>query len=175
MKSIGGCDSIYIITDINVEHNFLLNINPSSNPVDSGETVTLTTSAIPSYTITAWQPTNLFSSQNSFSQNFIADTTTNISAIAISNAGCIDTANLLLVVTVPVNNDFFIPNAFSPGGKNNFFKVFGTTIQKAQMDIFNQWGQLIFEGNAITPGWDGSYKGLQQPVGVYIYYKSNDE
>ncbi len=37
------------------------------------------------------------------------------------------------------------------------------------MEIFNQWGQLIFEGNAITPGWDGSYKGLQQPVGVYIY------
>jgi gliding motility-associated-like protein len=170
LRSIGGCDSVYKIATITVNPAFALNLTASLNPVNNGQTVTLTTSSVTSpYTVTSWDPANVFTVQNNLSQILIADTTTHIRVIAQSN-NCADTASLLLVVNT-LNTDFFVPNAFSPNanGNNDFFKVYGTTIQKAQIDIFNQWGQLIFEGDAVTPGWDGTYKGVQQPVGVYIY------
>jgi gliding motility-associated-like protein len=38
--------------------------------------------------------------------------------------------------------------------------------------IFNQWGEKIFETSNQQNGWDGTYKGKQQPVGVYVYVLS---
>jgi gliding motility-associated-like protein len=38
-----------------------------------------------------------------------------------------------------------------------------------RMMIFNQWGVKVFETNDYTAGWDGTYKGKPQPVGVYVY------
>ena len=35
--------------------------------------------------------------------------------------------------------------------------------------IFNQWGQKIFESSSQQDGWDGTFNGKQQPVGVYVY------
>ncbi|KAI9459569.1 hypothetical protein F5148DRAFT_1287096 [Russula earlei] len=67
----------------------------------------------------------------------------------------------------------YIPNAFSPNGdgNNETFKVYSNAgvITGMDMKIFNQWGQLIYENNNPAQGWDGSYKGKQQPMGVYMY------
>jgi gliding motility-associated-like protein len=35
--------------------------------------------------------------------------------------------------------------------------------------IFNQWGEKIFETTTLQQGWDGTDKGKQQPIGVYVY------
>ena len=37
------------------------------------------------------------------------------------------------------------------------------------MSIFTQWGQLIFQSDIVANGWDGTFKGVNQPVGVYVY------
>jgi gliding motility-associated-like protein len=38
------------------------------------------------------------------------------------------------------------------------------------MQIFNRWGQLIFETTSIDGrGWDGAFNGVAQPAGVYVY------
>lgn len=39
-----------------------------------------------------------------------------------------------------------------------------------KLTIYNRWGQLIFETNDINKRWDGKYKKLLQPPGIYIYY-----
>ncbi len=54
-------------------------------------------------------------------------------------------------------------------GDNDFFSAYGTTIRKGLLRIYNQWGQLIFETADIKKGWDGKFKGVPQPVGVYAY------
>jgi gliding motility-associated-like protein len=68
----------------------------------------------------------------------------------------------------------FVPNTFTPNGdgKNDVFKVYGNLIQKVHIQIFNQWGQKIFETTDVAGGWDGTYNGQAQPVGVYIYVVS---
>ena len=37
--------------------------------------------------------------------------------------------------------------------------------------IFDRWGQMIYDGdaNGVGAGWDGTYKNVKQPLGVYIY------
>jgi trimeric autotransporter adhesin len=66
----------------------------------------------------------------------------------------------------------YVPNAFNPNSataENKTLKVYGYVIKDMNMMIFNQWGEKIFESSNQNVGWDGTYKGKQQPAGVYIY------
>jgi gliding motility-associated-like protein len=69
--------------------------------------------------------------------------------------------------------DVYIPNAFTPNGDgvNDVFSVFGTTLQSVGMKIFNRWGEKVFDsGDSQWASWDGTFKGVSQPSGVYVYY-----
>jgi gliding motility-associated-like protein len=72
----------------------------------------------------------------------------------------------------PLGNDIFVPNTFTPNndGKNDVLYVYGNTIAKMQLRVYNQWGQFLYESLNIQNGWDGTYKGQMQPNGVYVYY-----
>lgn len=82
-----------------------------------------------------------------------------------------------LVKTGPFNlrviftNDLFIPNAFTPNGdgRNDKFIVYGTSVNKMELFVFNQWGELVYETADMSQGWDGTYKNEKQPAGVYVY------
>jgi gliding motility-associated-like protein len=43
-------------------------------------------------------------------------------------------------------------------------------IRSFELKIFNRWGQLVFETNNATFGWDGKYKDELQDMGVFQYY-----
>lgn len=63
-----------------------------------------------------------------------------------------------------------MPNAFAPGSINSKFKVVKRGI--ARLDhfrIYDRWGVVVYSSNDIDEGWDGTYKGVPQPVGVYVY------
>ncbi len=68
----------------------------------------------------------------------------------------------------------YFPNAFRPNGINKIFRplftFFGGTEYLFQ--IYNRWGQLIFESHNPTEGWDGTYNGNKVETGVYIYLLS---
>jgi gliding motility-associated-like protein len=83
----------------------------------------------------------------------------------LSNSITATTAN-------PIGDDVFVPNAFTPNGdgKNDQLNVYGTAIQKVDMWVYDQWGEMQFHSNVLGSGWDGTYKGKAQPVGVYVYY-----
>jgi gliding motility-associated-like protein len=83
-----------------------------------------------------------------------------ITLIAYSNLGCPDTATMLL----PVKEEllFYIPNTFTPDDDDfnqTFQPVFtsGVDPQNFTLYIFNRWGELIFESNNLTVGWNGTY------------------
>lgn len=75
-----------------------------------------------------------------------------------------------------------VPNAFTPSpngpnggiaGNNTFNDVFLPLVKGAEefnMQIFDRWGNLIFESNDSSRGWDGYDKhGKLLPAGVYVY------
>jgi len=68
--------------------------------------------------------------------------------------------------------EIFLPNAFSPNGdgRNDEFRVNGTAgIKLRQFEIFNRWGQKVWETYNSTDSWNGIYKGEEQPVADYYY------
>lgn len=69
-------------------------------------------------------------------------------------------------------DQIFVPNAFNPNSNipaNRTLRVYGYVIQSMNFNIFNQWGEKVFETTNQSIGWDGNYKGKQQPSGVYMY------
>jgi gliding motility-associated-like protein len=64
-----------------------------------------------------------------------------------------------------------MPNAFSPdlNGINDAFKAAGFAIKDFHMEIYNRWGERIYETNDINQGWDGTHKGKDAMDGMYIY------
>lgn len=94
---------------------------------------------------------------------------------AIGTLSCQTSANSAPVTGTssnPFANDLFIPNTFTPNGdgRNDEFLAYGNTVSRFKMRIYNQWGEFLYESNALTSGWDGRYKGNIQPSGVYVYY-----
>jgi gliding motility-associated-like protein len=88
-----------------------------------------------------------------------------------TNSECVSGSSSLSIDPAICNDDLFVPNAFTPNGdgKNDILFVRGTSIRNIQFYVFNQWGERIFESNSLSNGWDGTYKGKKQPVGVYVY------
>ena len=71
------------------------------------------------------------------------------------------------------HGEVYIPNAFTPNGDgvNDVFSVYGIGLESVGLKIFNRWGEKIFDsGDNQWASWDGTYQGVLQPVGVYVYY-----
>lgn len=68
-------------------------------------------------------------------------------------------------------SNIYFANAFRPGGLNNEFKPIFSYFSGSdyQFQIFNRWGQLIFETSDIEEGWDGLIDGQNQISGIYVY------
>ncbi len=84
------------------------------------------------------------------------------------NAGCVVSDSLLVSVTSP---QLLIPTAFSPNGDgvNDRFHILNKDIVKFDLQVYNRWGEKVYETSDPTEGWDGIYKGILQGMGVYVW------
>jgi len=69
-----------------------------------------------------------------------------------------------------------VPSAFTPGSGNDITGYFlprdllSRSVVTFNMQIFDRWGQKIFESDKIDGrGWDGNYNGQAMPMGTYVY------
>jgi gliding motility-associated-like protein len=99
--------------------------------------------------------------------------------------GLVCTDTLIRKVTAKQGGVSKVPNAFTPnpngpsggvsgpGGSGTFNDVFLPIVKGAEefnMQIFDRWGNLIFESNSANVGWDGYDKnGRLLPAGVFVY------
>jgi len=65
----------------------------------------------------------------------------------------------------------YVPNAFSPEGVNRTFGPVTSFVSRKNylFNIYNRFGQLIFETNDPSESWDGTYSGKYVQQGVYVY------
>jgi len=86
-----------------------------------------------------------------------------------SDSGCTATTTITIDVTC---GTVFIPQAFSPNGdgQNDVLYVRGDCIKTLSFEIFDRWGNKIFETDDKYTGWDGEYKGQAMNTGTYVYY-----
>ncbi|MEM9820676.1 MAG: gliding motility-associated C-terminal domain-containing protein [Bacteroidota bacterium] len=90
--------------------------------------------------------------------------------------GCQSTDGIQLLLNKQRN--VYIPSAFSPNGDgaNDWLTVFGGQgIERINyFRVFNRWGALVYERNRFQPndlpnGWDGTFRGRDAAVGVYLF------
>lgn len=90
---------------------------------------------------------------------------------AYNAEGCEDRFDTVFRLVLPF--EIYIPNAFTPNDRdtlNSVFKVSGITgVKRFELQIFDRWGSLLFTTNEIETGWDGTYKNIAVPDGVYLY------
>jgi len=79
---------------------------------------------------------------------------------SFSNLGC-----------APQSPAAYIPNAFTPNGKNPIFKpyiLFGNP-EEYSFQVFNRWGQMVYNSSVPETGWNGVYQNADAPSGIYAY------
>ncbi len=69
----------------------------------------------------------------------------------------------------------YVPTAFRPSSGNTLNQSFypiGVFINASDylFQVYNRWGELVFQTNEINIGWDGKINGDDAPQGVYTYY-----
>jgi gliding motility-associated-like protein len=99
--------------------------------------------------------------------------------IGSTNAGCIGSDTVIVTVITDCLDEeeviFWVPNTFTPDNdeyNQSFQAVFysGYDPFSFEMDIFNRWGELVWESHDVTVGWDGTYNnGMKVPDGVYTW------
>jgi gliding motility-associated-like protein len=152
-----------------------IHINPlppvhSSNRdtlISFGQHVRLYVTGASNYT---WTPVGSLDDPNSPSPIASPRETTNYIVSGTDSNGCV--ARDTVKVMVDYKNTLLIPSGFTPNGdgRNDVFKVVAPSFQRLmEFRVFNRWGQEIFSTTDIYSGWDGTWKGVEQPVGNYQY------
>lgn len=108
-------------------------------------------------------PTHTYTQPNS-TRNF------NISYTVTDSIGCQRTAQKSILVYGSCY--LAVPNAFTPNndGTNDFLRPLNA-VKTSQLtfNIYNRWGQLVFQSADWKKGWDGMVNGLPQPAGIYAW------
>jgi len=91
-----------------------------------------------------------------------------------STNGCQSEDSVLVTVKEKCSGDVFIPDAFSPNNdtRNDIFYLNISNsgcIQTMNFQIFDRWGNNVFESTDLNSGWDGKYKGKELNEAVFIY------
>jgi PKD repeat protein len=105
-----------------------------------------------------------------------------IMLVANNQFNCPDTMTLYDAVYAKKSGLIEFPNAFTPdptganGGsynptsyENNVFFPINAGVTEYQLQIYNKWGELLFESNDVNRGWDGYYRGMMCKQDVYVW------
>lgn len=69
-------------------------------------------------------------------------------------------------------NCFFVPTVFTPNGDgvHDYWQIDGVYLfPSIQIQVFNRWGQLLFESNGYDTPWDGTHNGKELPTADYYF------
>ncbi len=90
--------------------------------------------------------------------------------IVTNQWGCKDTSMSYLFIE-PFT--LFVPNSFTPDGNqfnNDFLPIVYLPVEQWKLQIFNRWGDRIFETTDVYESWDGTQpNGRMAPDGIYTW------
>lgn len=87
-----------------------------------------------------------------------------------SPEGCTDTDSIF--ITVFKGSAIYVPTGFTPNndGLNDLLRPRYIGITEVKFfTVYNRWGEIVFSSRQIGGGWDGTLRGLPQPVGSYVW------
>ncbi len=110
-----------------------------------------------------------------------ADTGLYVVKLLITSKNSCTSSVIHYVRIAGVPGQLFLPNAFIPTGGVTELRTFmakGSGIKTWHMQIYNNYGQLVWETTRLSAkgepidGWDGTFKGVPAPQGAYTWQVS---
>lgn len=98
--------------------------------------------------------------------------TTTYQVVVTSAQGCATRDSITVKVDASGGARLYVPSAFTPNndGKNDCFGVhYWGPVKDFTLDVYNRWGEKVFSAHNTSECWDGRYKGVLQPAGVFVY------
>ncbi|RYY60603.1 MAG: gliding motility-associated C-terminal domain-containing protein, partial [Chitinophagaceae bacterium] len=119
-----------------------------------------------------WTPDSTLS--NGSVRNPVASpsVTTQYIVTGTSVNGCHSSDTVVVEFTRSNFGGYLMPNAFTPNrdGINDCFGIgYWGLIRQIEFSIFNRWGERVFYSEKADACWDGTYKGIPQDPGVFVY------
>lgn len=116
-----------------------------------------------------WSPPTGLSNTNGEVVTARPDTTQLYIVEGRDEYGCKTEAEIVVNVIDPPRIN--VPTAFTPNGDgiHDFFRPVSKDIELQTFQVFNRWGEMVYDDISDT-GWDGSYNGEIQGLGVYVYF-----
>ncbi len=114
--------------------------------------------------------------------NFVWDDGTTGPELNIDQAGtysvtvvnvCGTFSDEVTITDLVCNCHAMIPSAFTPNGDGHndvFLPLLSCQAAEYVLQVFNRWGQQVFESNNPANGWDGRYNGQLAETATYFYY-----
>ena len=176
--TVAGTDADQCFTDT-ARINIVVNNLPT---VDAGPDIELVSGAAANLQLTttgnivrySWTPARDLSC--TACANPVATPTTPVRYVVSVTTDKNCTASDSLNVTISCGKTYYIPTGFTPNGDglNDYFYVLGGGGNVKLIQVYNRWGDLVFERKNIAVndrnnGWDGRIKGNQAPAATYIY------
>lgn len=181
VTTLGGCTNNNSSTPYLIEAypipiaNFTVNSNTLNIPLDLLECTNTSVGGDSFY----W---NFGDGQTSEDENpthnYTSIGTFNVELVTVNQYGCSDTTETIIIT----GSDLIFPNAFTPnsdgssGGyydvtslNNDIFFPYTSGVVEYKLQIFNRWGELIFESDDVYKGWDGYYRGKLVQQDVYVW------
>ena len=91
-------------------------------------------------------------------------------AMKVTNTwGCSDT--LVKAIKVEADLAVYVPNVFTPNGDelNDVFLPVARALKSYELSVFDRWGVRVFSTTSAQTGWDGSFRGQECKVDVYVW------
>jgi len=149
---------------------------PATDSIEQGEILTLTAKTDPiqgAYSFEWLQNSMLMVGEDSRTLQTEANTNGDYIAYSVkitNSEGCVREERRGFDV---IKAALVLPNAFTPDGDgmNDVFqlKVATGTVLIEQLQVFNRWGAIVFDGAGEAAAWDGTINGDLQPTGLYYY------
>lgn len=181
LQTINGCDSI-------INLNLLVNPLPStpvisnSGPVECpGDIVTLNASSSANAQF-VWSGPQNFNSTNESVTFAVPIQSAGIYSVYAELNGCLSlpTNTDVSIINIYGFDDYDFPNVITPNndGINDSLDIasYYKTCQDFTLQIFNRWGNLVFEQTLNSEKFSGKSNGSSElPDGVYFYKLAYDE
>jgi gliding motility-associated-like protein len=171
-----GCpNSSEAVLDVHVKKAPLVDAGPDRF-YSTGTSFTLAPIYGPNISSYLWFPSDSLSCTTCPSPTGTASKTRQYIIRVTSDSGCVASDTVMIGVDCR-SAVIFMPKAFTPNNDNLNDWFYPKTVGIKTINrftIYNRYGQPVFEARNFPPndksfGWDGKYRGVDQPMNTYIF------
>ncbi len=114
-----------------------------------------------------WSPSAGLNDPNALRPITSPAQTINYILLATTPGGCTATDTIEVIAVDRV----YIPDAFSPNGDgiNDLLMMPNGKELIENIRIYDRWGSIVYFSNSYEIPWDGKFKGIKVPSGIYTY------